>query len=320
MKNILPELFYERLNEIYSKNELKIIDNWFSTIKKPIYFRVNTLKWNSKIVEVELKENKLEFEKLDFLENSYKLINWKERDLWDLEIYKSWIIYLQSISSQIPVNLFDKKIFDNLWKDIKILDLASAPWWKTSQLSELTKNNWEIIACELSSIRIDKMNYNFKKLWVKNVKIVSGDSKKSLEEYRDCYFDIILFDAPCSWEAIINYNKEKSYKWWDIKNIGKNYKLQKEILRNNLRLLKKDWELIYSTCTLSPEENEWIVHFLLCNFPELTSQDINLDFKYKKNWIKKFWKYIYKNEVSKSLRILPSEENDWFFVAKFKKI
>lgn len=320
MKKILSESFYDRLKEIYSKEELKIIDTWFATKKKPVYFRVNTLKSNCKKIENELKKNDLDFGKISFLEKSYKLNTWLEKDLWDLDIYKNWEIYLQSLTSQIPVLLFSKDIFKEKRNNIKILDLAAAPWWKTSQLSELSENKWEIIACEKSKIRSEKMKYNLGKLWCKNIKIIFWDSRYSLEDYSDNYFDLILFDAPCSWEWIINYNKEKSYNWWNIKHIKTNYNLQKDIIKNNLRLLKKWWEFIYSTCTLAPEENEWIVHFLLCNFPEMEIQNILLKSKYVRKWIKKFSKYIYKNEVEKAIRIIPSEENDWFFVAKFKKV
>jgi 16S rRNA C967 or C1407 C5-methylase (RsmB/RsmF family) len=138
----------------------------------------------------------------------------------------------------------------------------------------------------------------------------------------DDYFDVILLDAPCSSEWRINLNIEKIWNNWTMWNITRNYKVQKEILKNNISLLKSGWELIYSTCTLAPEENEAVVHFLLCNYKDLEIVDITSrfgdDFRFK-NWIKSFWEVVFKRDVEKSIRALPSEITEGFFVAKFRK-
>ncbi len=102
--------------------------------------------------------------------------------------------------------------------------------------------------------------------------------------------------------------------------VKKNYRLQKQILENTVELLKIWWELIYSTCTISPEENEAIAHMILCNFPQLELEDISIDYKNSRNGILEYWKQRYKKEISKTIRILPSEESEWFFIAKFKKV
>jgi 16S rRNA C967 or C1407 C5-methylase (RsmB/RsmF family) len=120
----------------------------------------------------------------------------------------------------------------------------------------------------------------------------------------------------------MNLSKEKSYSFWNNTIPKKNYKLQKDILTNVIKMLKSWGELVYSTCTLSPEENEWIVHFILSLFPEMEIIDITENSIFKnletKKWIKTFWKSIYK-ESDKSIRILPTAEYEWFFVAKFIK-
>ena len=77
---------------------------------------------------------------------------------------------------------------------------------------------------------------------------------------------------------------------------------------------------MYSTCTLAPEENEAVVHMLLSLYPELEMQVINIDNKNVKQWITGFWKHVYRKDVTKSIRILPSEETEGFFIAKFKKV
>lgn len=326
MFELLNKDFLNRIKLIYSDKELETIESSFSLKKRKTVFRVNNIKSDFLEIEKELETKNLIFQKIPYLKDAYKLTEARERDLWDLDIYKNWKIYIQSVSSQIPTNLID---FEKYNQDkLKILDLTSAPWWKTSQIWANIKNNSEIIAVEKSRIRAEKMLHNFKKLWLKNIKVIIWDARYVLNDYSDNYFDIILFDAPCSWEWIINYQKEKSYKWWDLKHIKNNSLLQKEILENNIRLLKSGWEIIYSTCTLAPEENEEIVEFLLTKYNYLKIENLkehnlikNLDsFINIKNWIESFnWKN-YKKEVKNSIRIISSKESDWFFIAKLKKI
>jgi 16S rRNA C967 or C1407 C5-methylase (RsmB/RsmF family) len=137
---------------------------------------------------------------------------------------------------------------------------------------------------------------------------------------------LIIADLPCSAEWRVNLEKEKTYKFLEKSWINKrNYKLQQDILKNTISLLKKGWELIYSTCTLDPLENEGIVHYLLINFPELEIVDISEFFnkpelyEISRPGITSYKKYIFKKEVAKSVRLLPSEISEWFFVVKFRK-
>lgn len=320
----LPKNFREKLENIFSKNELEIIKKWFSLKKRPTTFRVNTLKSTNEKIETFLKDKNIDFEKIPYLSNWYKLINWIEKDLWDLDIFTEWKIYIQWITSQFIWEVIKNDIKN---QDIKVLDLTASPWGKTSHISAILKNNWEIIANELNAIRLEKLNFTIKRQWCLNVKTIKWDAKNLKNNFESWYFDIIIADLPCSAEWRVNLNNEKSYAFLEKEGVNnKNYKTQKEILENSISLLKKGWILIYSTCTIDPRENEWIVHFLLSNYKNLEIEDINSIFKdnnikkYIKSWIKSFDKYIYNSLVSKSIRILPSEETEWFFIAKFKKI
>lgn len=316
MYNNLPKEFREKLEKIYSPKDVLICKKWFSTEKRKTVFRINTLKTKTEEVLKILEDNNLKVLKIDFLENAYILENWLEKDLWDLDIFEKWYIYLQSIASQIPVNIIDIR------NNEKILDITAAPWWKTTQIAEKMGNTWEIIANDNNAIRIEKLNFTIKRQWATNVKIIKNDARNIKENnprYVE-YFNKIIADLPCSAEWKFNTSREKSYWYWNQQIVQKNYKLQKNIIKNLSDLLKVWWELIYSTCTISPEENEGMVHMILCNYPELQIQDINLDYKNVRPWITKFEGNFYKKEVIKAVRILPSEESEWFFIAKFKKI
>ena len=316
MKNKLAKEFLDRLKEIYTVEELEIIEKWFTCENRKTSFRVNALKATDReIIEI-LKDKGFIVKKVDFLKHGYILENGDKNDLWALDIFKQWKIYLQSISSQIPVDMLDLNDFN------KVLDVTAAPGWKTSQASAILKNTWEITAVDNNQIRIDKLNFTLKKQWCRNVDVIKSDARlllKKNEEYKE-HFDHIIADLPCSAEWKINIHKEKSYGFWAMSVIKKNYHLQKDILKSILPLLKNNWTIIYSTCTLAPEENEAVVHMLLSNFPELQMQEIKLESQYAKPWISSFWKNVYRKDVTKSIRILPSDETEWFFIAKFKKI
>ena len=190
MKN-LPKKFYQRLENIYSKNEIETILNWLNTQKRKVSFRVNHLKSNSREIEEVLKQNNINFTKKEFLNDSYILNSWREKDLWDLEIFKDWKIYMQSISSQIPVLFLDLKTWN------RVLDVTSAPWSKTSQIADILNNSWEVIANDNNAIRIDKLKFNdflaktFFNRKIKYAIITVSDFHKRLEYSDKLIFNII---------------------------------------------------------------------------------------------------------------------------------
>jgi len=327
MKNILNKDFLEKIEKIYSPEELEIIKKAFKTEKRKVSFRINTLKANEQKTIESLKKSGLKIKKLNYFDNLYILEEWKEKDLWDTGAFKTGYIYMQGISSMLPALLFD---FDkNNLENLKILDTTAAPWSKTSQISTFLENKWQIIACDNNQIRIDKLNFTLKRQWVKNTQVIKTDARNLSDKLKEDfgaeteeYFDKILFDAPCSAEWRFNLNREKSYAFWNSSIPKKNYKLQKSILTDILKMLKIGWELVYSTCTLSPEENEAIIHFIQSIFPEMEIVDITENEIFKnletKKWIKSFWKSIYKN-ADKTIRVLPTGEYEGFFIAKFIK-
>lgn len=309
----LPTLLETRLKEIYTPEEMAMVDEAFSLEKRKVSFRINTLKSSAQEVESALLKKKISFSKQDFLPNCYILETGVERDLWNLDIYKEWYIYIQSIASQMPVEFLE------LTEWMTVLDVTAAPGGKTSQISERVWEDGKVVACELSTIRREKMTYNLQKLWCTNVEIVGWEAQKLSETYTQGSFDAMLFDAPCSSEGSISYNDETFLTDWSMRHIDKNYQRQKDILKQTVWLLKNGWVLVYSTCTLAPEENESIVHYILCNFKELEIQEIHSDFPYTKPWILKFWKYVFTKNVALSMRIVPNPISEWFFIAKFRK-
>lgn len=310
-QNNLPLHFIEKINKMLSQNDFNACIEAFKVKKRKPAFRINFLKANENDVLIDLEENALKHKKIAFLKWGFILENWDEKSLQKTKSYKNWWIYLQNISSQIPVSFFSD------WEKLDILDACASPWWKTSQLSQDFPTS-NITALDLTQVRIDKLVYNINHLWCKNVDII----KKNIVDYSastDKKFDRILLDVPCSWEGRFNENREKSFAHYSQSFVRKVYKKQLEIAKSAIPLLKEDWELIYSTCSMSFEENEWIVHAILSNFKELEIEEIFLNTENQRPALKSFDKKIFNKNTVKALRFLPNETFQWFFVAKFKK-
>ena len=133
--------------------------------------------------------------------------------------------------------------------------------------------------------------------------------------------DKILIDAPCSGEGTLR-STPKTALMWNINSVKNLSGIQKKLVASAIKILKTDGELVYSTCTHAPEENEEVVDFILKNFPKMKIQKPVLpdELKFRQgitNWQGKK----YSNEVKFSARIYPQDNNtEGFFIAKFKKI
>ncbi len=314
----LPALLDERLSSLFTAKELSQLQETFTLEKRPVSLRVNEVTSTLWEIHAALKTSDIWYRELSFPQGSFVLdAKHNESDIWKLDIYKQGKIYLQGLASQIPAHLFTHQSPKN------ILDACAAPWWKASQLMALYPEA-NVFACEPSKIRFEKMQHNFKKLWCSNVTLIH-DRVENINSHipKDTVFDIILVDAPCSGEWSILYNHTKFLDSWDITHIKKNYNRQKRIIDSVMPLLWDGWELIYSTCTLAPEENEAVLHYALCKFPEIHMKKIDIPADTSIQTLSPlttFWKHSYKKEISENaVRIFPNEYSEGFFIAKITR-
>lgn len=304
----------DRIKKIYSESDFDLIIKWFSSERKTS-FRINTLKWNREKIENFLNSKNILFQKINYSDIIYIIDKKDEYTLKWSDIFYNWEIYLQWISSMIPVMALNPKKWD------KILDTTAAPWSKTTQIAALIENNWEIVACEQNQIRFDKLNYNIDLQWANCIKTHKLDALKLKNIYPENYFDKILLDAPCSAEGRINLNIEKTYWFWSLENIYKKQKIQLELLQSVIPLLKKWWELVYSTCTMAPEENEEVINEIINLYNDLEIIETYIDLiDYTRDWIVEFGNKKFINEIKKTKRILPSNITEGFYIAKLKKL
>lgn len=217
--------------------------------------------------------------------------------------------YIQGAASMIPPVVLDPKPGD------LVLDMCASPGSKTSQMAAMMKNEGLIVANDNSISRLKPLTLNLQRCGVSNtvMTLMSG------HQFKVEQFDRILVDAPCSGIGTIR----KSYKtiqMWNPNFPRKLAGMQRSLVSAALACLKPGGALVYSTCTLEPEENEGVVDALLARHQNLKLEKISLDIK-RNDCVQEFEGKVYNPEVKKCLRIWPQDnDTEGFFVAKFTKI
>ncbi len=149
-------------------------------------------------------------------------------------------------------------------KGMKVLDLAAAPGGKTTHLLSYLENTGLLVSNEISSKRAKILVENVERFGARNV-VVTNESAERLAEVFPAYFDMIVLDAPCSGEGMFRKDPA-AMDYWDRHYPASCAQLQKEILEFAMNMLAPGGQLVYSTCTWSPEENEEVVAWLLENY------------------------------------------------------
>ncbi|MGQ7461473.1 RsmF rRNA methyltransferase first C-terminal domain-containing protein [Streptococcus suis] len=149
-------------------------------------------------------------------------------------------------------------------KGMKVLDLAAAPGGKSTHLLSYLDNTGLLVSNEISSKRAKILAENIERFGARNV-VVTNESADRLAKVFPAYFDMIVLDAPCSGEGMFRKDPD-AMQYWSKDYPAQCASLQREILESVLEMLAPEGQLIYSTCTWSPEENEEIVAWLLDNY------------------------------------------------------
>ncbi len=310
--NGLPEKFLARLEELYPQDVLSGVLQAYEQKLAPS-FRVNTLRATTSDVRNALTELGYEITPVSWYTDAFVMHNKSIRELTETEICMKGCIYIQNLSSMIPALVMDPK------PDEKILDIAAAPGSKTTQIAALMKNTGELTANDLSYKRLFKLRENISAAGVTNAKVLNlpGESFwKNLPEY----FDRTLVDVPCSMEGRILATDPKTYKDWSTKKVKQLSKLQKYLLRSAISSTKPGGTIVYSTCTLSPEENEEVVQWAIDKangavvVEKISLSQIPLTDGLTQ-WRKKTFA-----DVKNTARVVPSLTMEGFYIAKLHKI
>jgi len=204
----------------------------------------------------------IELEKIPFLENGYWICHSKF-SVGATSEYLLGLYSIQETAAQIPATLFT-----NLEGKI-VLDACAAPGGKTVQLADLMQNTGEIIALDVRRQKLTALSNQLERCHVENVIAYHLDARKA--SHLNIRFDRILLDVPCSGNFATD---EYWFSRRTVKDVERNAELQREILTEAAKVLKDDGEIVYSTCSLEPEENELNIDWAIKNL-KLQVEKIN---------------------------------------------
>jgi len=153
---------------------------------------------------------------------------------------------IQDASAALVVELLDPSQHDS------VLDLFSAPGGKATYIAELMRNTGEIIAIDKFPNKIKKLKQAIERLKLNNIKAVVADALK-YGPIAPAY-DKVLLDVPCSGWGV--FQKKAELRWQENQDIPKLLRLQEAALKRGSQFVKVNGYLVYSTCTLNPDENE----------------------------------------------------------------
>jgi NOL1/NOP2/sun family putative RNA methylase len=304
---VIPADFKARYAKILGKENKKFLKFCKMPLRKSI--RINTLKADpDKIIE-RLKERGWKLQKMPWFEFGY-FVKTDEEITSSLEFFLGYI-YTQEASSMLPVLALSPE------KNDFILDMTAAPGSKTTQMAQIMENKGCIVANDNDIYRIKALRYNIETLGVLNTVVTRMDGVyfKNIKER----FDRVLIDAPCSAEG----NVRKSWNVlsrWSVNLIKHISEIQKRLICAGIECLKKDGVLVYSTCTLAPEENEGVIDYALKKYDNVFVEDFGLSGFKTRPGLLEWGGMKYDDQIRNCKRIWPQDnDTQGFFIARLRK-
>lgn len=290
------EVFTERTRAIIPKFRVGMLRG-----QRRLSIRVNTLK------------SQQTFERpIEWAPNCY-WFDGEKSELTHSKDFEEGRIYLQNAASFIPPILLDLK------PSHRILDICAAPGGKASHVAALTNNKAELWVNDNSRARLNRMITNLQRLGVKphNTTLYAVDTLR--HQLPHDYYDRILLDAPCSGEGMITLDDPHALDQWSVAQIKRLQRIQKKAISTAWDLLRPGGVLVYSTCTMAPEENEAVIDYLLRKQETAQLLPIELQLPNRIPTIKTWNNKSFANDLSHCLRLGPSEDIEAFFVAVIRK-
>ncbi len=271
--------------------------------------RVNTLKIKVDELRDRLENKGFKLEPIEWVPCGFKIV--KERyNLGSLHEFLQGYYYLQNIASMLPAIILDPK------PDELVIDMCAAPGGKSTQLAQIMKNEGTLILIDKNRNRIPALEVNLRRLGISNSIVMNFDASQ-LEEL-NIKADKILLDAPCTGEGLIRSDTSRKTSK-GLKDINKMASIQKKLLSAGLKGLKSGGQLLYSTCSIAPEENELVVNNVLNSFSNLSI--IKITRQYGNVGITSVFGRTLRNDLKYSQRLYPHiHDTIGFFFCLIKRL
>jgi len=261
------------------------------------YLRINTLKTSIEDCIKSLSEKNIEVKRNEKIAEAItvKGIN----QLEELEEFKAGLIHVQDFGSMLVSRVLNPQ------EGEYIVDVCCAPGGKTTHMAQLMNNKGKILARDVYEHKLRLVKNNAKRLGVNIIQTEEFDGMK-LDKNLIGKADKVLVDAPCSGLGIIRRKPEIKYRK-KADDLTELRKMQLSILNNASEYVKPNGELIYSTCTIDPNENESVIEEFLKGKSNYKLMDIEGFDEFKRK--------------DGTIQLYPNVHNtDGFYIARLKRV
>ncbi len=311
----LPLHLVEATQTAYPDEFARICAGWHAAHSRPVTLRANTLLASANEVAAALAATGITYERVPWYEDAFVLApGVAEKGLWQLPVYEQGKVYLQSLSSMLPPLALAPH------PGADVLDMCAAPGGKTSEMAALGAGGKgqrpaRVTACELSHPRAEKLEHNLSKLGATNVQVMRCDASK-LDSWFS--FDQVLLDAPCTGSGTVATNDEHAARHLRPELADGVERSQRALLDKGLEVLKAGGELVYSTCSILPRENEDVVSWALGRHKDCELVDARLPAAALDG--SELSVPTLPGRLAGTVTVCPSELYEGFFVAKIRKL
>ncbi len=310
MATEVSQKIFDYLTSLYGKESAEKYTQFIES-EPAQYIRINLAKISrSNLSDLLYKKYQIQTDSVKNFDNVLKIIAGNDKIGKTLE-HILGLYYIQSLSSMLPPLILNPN-----HNDI-VMDLCGAPGSKSTELAEMMDNKGTLLINEIDNERIKALVFNLERMNVINAAVIHSKGEVLSKIYND-HFTKVLVDAPCSGLGIIQKKGEVS-NWWSLNHVDRLQQLQIRLLIAAIKMAKVGAEIVYSTCTLSVEENELVIDKILEKYP-VELLDIELPVPVRKAFTEYEGKQL-NPELKKAIRILPWEfDSDGFFLVKLRKI
>jgi NOL1/NOP2/sun family putative RNA methylase len=271
--------------------------------------RVNTLKIDKDGLKNRLENKGFKLDSIDWIYNGFKIRN-SPLNLGSTHEYLQGFYYIQSVAPMLPALILNPK------PNEVVIDMCAAPGGKATHLAQIMNNEGNLILIERNRNRLPALEINLRRMGVSNSIIINEDavnlSKMNLKA------DKILLDAPCTGEGLIRQDPSRK-KSKTIRDINKLSFIQRKLLKAGLNSLNPGGQLLYSTCSITPEENEFIIDDVLKDNSDFNI--VKIPSKYGVNGIGEVYNRTLREDIKYSQRLYPHLHNTiGFFISLIEKV
>ena len=216
--------------------------------------------------------NKIKFSSFPDFNTCYTLT--PSKNLENIDSFKKGAYYIQDPAASIAAYILNPE------KNQTVIDMCAAPGGKSLYISDIMKNTGVVISCDIYEHKLELIKENAEKYGCTNIETLLCDATVYEEKFRE-KADRVLCDVPCSGLGIIRKKPDIRYsrKEDDIESLAK---MSEKILDNASKYLKTGGVLVFSTCTIEPEENEKMVDKFLSSHRDFQIYPFGNDnFSYK---------------------------------------